>query len=145
MKKKTIKILNIIDILIVVLLLVQYQKLFQFLKLIFITFKSLLFDFNQAVLQLDWYMIDAFLSVVLIIIYASSRLFILKKIRLLQKPSKAYHWLISALVFCLLFAPLISSHNPYIQHDLRISKLLAPFSTKKTIFFESKRSCFSNS
>ena len=132
MNFKSIKIIYVFDIIFVVILFSRFTKLFDLLKLFYFTFKGIFFDPDFSSAAINWFIIYALFTVILVFLYPLFRIFFYKKLCSYRMSIKITHWIIAALIFCFLFAPLISTHNPNLQHDLRVAKLLSPLCSKKS-------------
>ena len=128
-----IKIRNILLFLWLLILIFRIELIF---GLVVLTGKYIILlftDFNQAFQLIDFSLVDAILSVTLFVCIPIISFFYRKKLVWLKSSINfpAFVLIILFLAFC--FAPLITNENPDFQKDLKVTKLLSPFSSVKVI------------
>src|SRR5210317_854489 len=96
-------------------------------------FLLLINDFNSAIQLLDFRLVDALLSIKLFTIIPII-LFLLRKRNIWLKAQLNFSSLtLVLLLLAFIFAPIITDENPEFQKDLKMTKLLSPFSSLKII------------
>jgi peptide/nickel transport system permease protein len=115
----------------------KYSYITEILSLV-ISFSGLVFsDFKYAVNQLDFNIADHFISVILILVLPV--IIIRGWKRSGAKRLSFNSFVILMLILLFVFAPLISNADPEAGRDLRVTKLLPPFSSLKALQLESKK------
>jgi peptide/nickel transport system permease protein len=90
-------------------------------------------DFEIAFQLLDGSLIDALLSIKLYLIIPAILFIFRKKLKWLKESLSFSSFILLLLLFAFIFAPLITDRNPKFYKDLRITKLLPPFSVVKVL------------
>ena len=90
-------------------------------------------NFKSAMQLLDFMLFDALLSIKLFIIIPIVLLFFRGKNIWLKAPLKFSSLTLILLLLAFIFAPIIADENPEFQKDLKITKLLSPFSSVKVL------------
>ncbi len=95
--------------------------------------KLFLTDFTFAKNQLSFSLIDSYLSLLLLIAVIVFILLKKSSIKYFQTKINFTNTIIIILMFIFIFAPAISNFNPDFQKDLKVTRLLPPFSIKKVL------------
>ncbi len=137
--KFQIKIWHFIIFLIMALALIRFNLLIDTAALLFIHFKLLFFDFNFAINQINFAIIDAYLS--LIFLTGIPIIIFWKKTsnKFLNYKLNFTFAVIALLLFIFLFAPVIANYNVDFQKNLKVTRLLPPFSSVKVLHLNSKK------
>ncbi|GBD87812.1 oligopeptide transport system permease protein OppC [bacterium BMS3Abin03] len=102
-------------------------------------FVSLIFtSFGQITKQIDFRLVDAFASILLFIITPIALVVFKKNLLWLGKGLNFSFITLLLLFFAFVFAPIITDENPEFQKDLRVTKLLSPFTYVKVIHLKEK-------
>ena len=128
--KSGIKILHWIIFLWVLVLILQFKLIVDYILLIIDYFGLLVSDFSSALVFVNFSFIDVALSVTLFILLLPVCLMFRKKLKARLNFSFAFF---AILIFLFLFAPLITNENPEFTKNLSVTKLLSPFSSVKQI------------
>lgn len=124
-----IKIWHFILLIILLIIIFRYSHLLELLNLFSLVIQSLFQNTKDVLVQLNFSVIDSLLSFLLIIllpilIISSSRVK-----RLISQNLSISNSILVILVFCFLFAPLITTQHPDFQKNISVTKLLPPFSS----------------
>jgi len=129
--KSRLKIIHWIIFLWLLIAILNYNLVIDYLSLIFNYIGLLLKDSAAAVVVLNFSFIDASISAILFLLFLPLVFFFRKKILFVEsKLSFSFGFLI-LLGFVFLFAPIISNENPEFSKNLSVTKLLPPFSSVK--------------
>ena len=124
-----IKIWHFILLIIALVIIFRFSHLLELSNLFIVVIKSLFLNTKIVLAQLKFSMIDSIVSLLLIIllpiiIISSNRL---KK--LFSQKLRISNSILVILVFCFLFASLITTQHPDFQKNISVTKLLPPFSS----------------
>jgi peptide/nickel transport system permease protein len=95
-------------------------------------------DFNSAMQLLDFSLFDALLSIKLFIIIPIFLFIFRKKYIWLKAPLNFSSLTLVLLLLAFIFAPIIADENPEFQKDLKMTKLVSPFSSVKVLHLINK-------
>lgn len=95
-------------------------------------------DFNSAWQILDFRLFDAMVSIKMFIILPILFYIFRKKLSILKERLSISLLIISLLLLAFVFAPIITDDNPEFQKNLKVTKLLSPFSGVKIIHLAGK-------
>jgi peptide/nickel transport system permease protein len=90
-------------------------------------------DFQEAIQLLDLRLLDVLISVALFILIPVILLLFRRKLKWLSVNINFSSTILLLLLLAFIFAPIITDENPEFQKDLRVTKLLAPFSKVKVL------------
>ena len=90
-------------------------------------------DFGQAIQFLDFNLFDSLTSITLFLVILLILFLYWKKFNCLKQAINFPILVLLILLFSFCFAPLITNENPDFQKDLKVTKLLSPFSSVKVI------------
>ena len=136
--KLRIKIWQFILLLLGGLLVLKIPFFIGAIELLFFHIKLLFTDFNFAINQFNLALIDSYLSLVLLITIASVLLFKKSSINFLNSKINFTYSIIIILIFVFIFAPAIANFNPDFQKNLKVTKLLPPFSSVLVLHLNNK-------
>ena len=124
-----IKIWHFILLIIALIIIIRFPHLLELSNLFIVAIQSLFLNTKDVLAQLNFSVIDGLLSLLLIIllpiiIISSSRV---KK--LFSQKLRISNSILVLLIFCFLFAPLITTQHPDFQKNISVTKLLPPFSS----------------
>ena len=122
------KVWHLILILCIALVVVRFTSVIKILLLLFNFAVLIVSDFSNALSQVNFELLDYFISGVLIIVIPLLILFKFSKRKFLQTQLNFATTVITLLIFVFLFAPIISSSHPDFQKNIGITKLLPPLS-----------------
>ncbi len=128
-----IKLWHFIILISVSIILFNVQLLVNSFEMLWLFVILLFTNFNQAVVQIDISFIDYTISTVFIFLIPLSVLFY-KRTKFLENKLTYISAIITLLLAFTIFAPLTVPSNPNFQKDLRVTKLLSPFSTVKKLY-----------
>ncbi len=117
----------------VVIAVIRFELLIDLIELWFKYFLFAIGDFKTALQIIDLNFFDALLSIKLFVLLPVLALIFRKQMNWLREKINFPITILLFLFFSFLFAPLITDSNPDFQKDLRVTKLLAPFSSVKVI------------
>ena len=139
--KLQIKIWHFILFLLGGLLVIKFSFFVDTISLFFFHLKLFFTDFNFAKNQLSFSLIDSYLSLILLIAVIIFVLLKKSSLNYLQSRINFTNSIIIVLMFVFIFAPAISNFNPDFQKDLKVTRLLSPFSFKKVLHlkYQSKK------
>ncbi len=139
--KLQIKIWHFILFLLGGLLVIKFSFFVDTISLFFFHLKLFFIDFNFAKNQLSFSLIDSYLSLILLIAVIIFVLLKKSSLNYLQSRINFTNSIIIVLIFVFIFAPAISNFNPDFQKDLKVTRLLSPFSFKKVLHlkYQSKK------
>ncbi|UCH65330.1 MAG: ABC transporter permease [Ignavibacterium sp.] len=90
-------------------------------------------DLQKAIQLLDSQLLDVLISITLFILIPALFLFFRKKLKFLSININFSLAVLLTLLLAFVFAPIITDENPEFQKDLRMTKLLPPFSKVKVL------------
>lgn len=128
-----IKIWHLLSFLILLLIIFRLEYLISLAGLYFEFIRLLLKQEPNIYGQIDFRFVDAFVSLVLIILLPIILLSVKKIKQWILTPLNLSETVIILLFICLLFAPLITKQNPNFQKNISVTKLLPPLSSVKYI------------
>lgn len=138
MIRSKIKIWQFLLLFLLLIIMTSYNYLLSIIRLV-IDFVSLYIKTGNTVLdQVDFRFIDANASVLLIVIITVLLISVKRLKKWIAKPLNFSIAFILILVFCFLFAPLITKQNPDFQKNISVTKLLPPLSSVKFIMLKDK-------
>lgn len=137
--KAGLKILHWIVFLWLLIAILNYDLIIDYLSLIFNYVGLLLKDSAAAVAVLNFSFIDASISAILFLLLLPLVFFLRKKILFVESKLNFSFGFLILLVFVFLFAPIISNENPDFSKNLSVTKLLPPFSSVKQLEIKSDR------
>jgi len=94
-------------------------------------------NFNEAIQFLDLSLIDPIVSISLLVLMPLVLIFFKKKLNFVKAETNFPVIVLLILFLAFFFAPIITNENPDFQKDLKVTKLLSPFSTLKVIHLKS--------
>ena len=140
--KSGLKIIHWIIFLWLLLAIIRFELIIDYLYLI-LSYISLFFtDTSSAFAVLSFGLVDAFLSTLLFLLIIPLILFFGKRFRFITGKLNFSFGFLIVLGFVFLFAPIISNENPDFSKNLSVTKLLPPLSSVKQ--FELKYDELSN-
>jgi peptide/nickel transport system permease protein len=101
-------------------------------------------DFQVAIQILDLRLLDVLISVALFILIPVIFLLFRKNLKWLSVIINFSSTILILLLLAFIFAPLITDENPEFQKDLRVTKLLAPFSKVKLLNLKTEADPYSS-
>jgi peptide/nickel transport system permease protein len=116
-----------------VIAVIRFELLIDLIELWFNYFLFTIRDFKTALQIIDFNFFDALLSIKLFILLPVLAFILHKRLKWWKEKINFSITMLLFLLFAFLFAPLITDSNPDFQKDLRVTKLLAPFSSVKVI------------
>ena len=124
-----IKIWQFILLIIALIVILRFSHLLELSNLFIVVLQSLFLNTDNVLAQFSFSLIDSIVSLLLIIILpiiigSSKRL---KK--LFSQNLRISNSILVILIFCFLFAPLITTQHPDFQKNISVTKLLPPFSS----------------
>lgn len=133
MMKNRFKIFHFIVLVLLLIILLRFDRLYDLTKLYF-SFFNLTFSSTVNINSLiDFRMVDGFLSLILFLVFTVI-LFSSKKVRYrLSDKLNFSSAILILLAFGFLFAPIIADNNPEFQQDIVVTKLCPPLSSVKYI------------
>ena len=129
--KSGLKIIHWIIFLWLVLVIIRFELIIDYLSLIFNYIGLLLKDSTAAVAVLNFSFIDASISAILFILMLPVVFFFRKKLPMVESKLNFSFGFLILLGFVFLFTPIISNENPDFSKNLSVTKLLPPFSSIK--------------
>jgi len=127
--KSGLKIIHWIVFLWLLLVIIRYELIIDYLSLIF-SYISLLFtDTSSALTILSFNFVDASLSTLLFLLIVPLTLYFGKRFRFITGMLNFSFGFLIMLGFIFLFAPIITNENPEFSKNLSVTKLLPPLST----------------
>jgi len=140
--KSGLKIIHWIIFLWLLLAIIRFELIIDYLYLI-LSYISLFFtDTSSAFAVLSFGLVDAFLSTLLFLLIIPLILFFGKRFHFISGKLNFSFGFLIVLGFVFLFAPIISNENPDFSKNLSVTKLLPPLSSVKQL--ELKSDEFSN-
>ena len=131
-----IKIWHFIILVLAVIILFNIELLVNSFVMIS-QFVILLFtNYDQIILQLDFLFIDYTISTIFVFLLPIIILVNYRRINILQNKLNFISAVVILLLCFTVFAPLTVSTDPNFQKDLRVTKLLPPFSTVQKLFLK---------
>ena len=137
--KSRLKIIHWIVFLWILIAILNYDLVIDYLSLIFNYIGLLLKDSASAVAVLNFSFIDASISAILFLLLLPLVFFSRKKILFVESKLSFSSGFLILLGFVFLFAPIISNENPDFSKNLSVTKLLPPFSSVKQLEIKSDR------
>jgi peptide/nickel transport system permease protein len=135
-----IKIWHILLMIFALLVIFRFDYLFQLAGL-YLEFVKLALKHEQDITgQLDFKFVDNFVSLILIIFIPILMISVKKVRKLIKTKLNLSTVVITLLVICFLFAPIISEQNPDFQKNISVTKLLPPFSSVKYVTLKNSNS-----
>ena len=131
-----IKLWHFIILILGVIILLNVGMLVNSIEMLWLFLVLLFSDFKHAIVQINISIIDYLISTFLIIIIPVFILIYNKQIKILQDKLTFIFAIMTLLLAVTIFAPLTASSNPNFQKDLRVTKLLTPFSTVQKLFLK---------
>ena len=138
--KSGLKIFHWVLSLWLLIIILRFNLVVDYLLLLFNFFGLLVKDTRSALAILNFSFIDSVLSSVLFVLVLPIIFLFKKKIHFLERKINFPSALLVVLCFIFLFAPVISNENPEFSKDLSVTKLLPPLSTVKFIKLKSSES-----
>ena len=135
--KSGLKIIHWIVFLWLLIAILNYDLIIDYLSLIFNYLGLLLKDSVAAVAVLNFSFIEASISAVLFILLLPLVFAFRKKLRFIERKLNFSFGFLILLGFVFLFAPIISNENPDFSKNLSVTKLLPPFSSVKQLEMKS--------
>ena len=132
--KFNLKIWHLFIAFCITLIIIRFLFIIKIISLFFSYVILLVTDFSNAVNQLNFDLIDHFVSGALIIILPLVIFFKVKDMKIFQSKLDFSSLVIVTLILVFIFSPLISYTHPDFQKNIGITKLLPPFS--KVIFLK---------
>ena len=120
----------------ITLIIVRFLTIVKLFPLFFSYIILLLTDFSSAISQLNFELIDYFVSGVLIILLPLIIFFRFKSHKIFQSKLDFSSLVIGTLFLVFIFSPLISNSHPDFQKNIGLTKLLPPFSHVIFLKFE---------
>ena len=135
--KSGLKIIHWILFLWLLIIILRFNLVVDYLSLLFNIIGLLVEDSKAAALIVNFGLIDSLLSDVLFLIIVPTIFIFRKKIHFIQKKINFSLAFLVALCFIFLFTPVISNENPEFSKNLSVTKLLPPLSAIKFIKLKS--------
>ena len=132
-----LKIIHWIVFLWLLIAILNYDLIIDYLSLIFNYIGLLLKDSAAAIAVLNFSLIDANISAVLFILLLPLIFLFRKKLLFVKRKLNFSSGFLILLGFVFLFAPIISNENPDFYKNLSVTKLLPPFSSVKQLEIKS--------
>lgn len=123
------KIIHWIVFLWIILLVFRVELIYSYLTLFIDYIALLVSDTNVAIQNLNFRIIDALMSSVIMILFGLVTLVFRKKIKFLFTKLNFTTAFFVTLCFVLVFAPIIADENPEFSANLSVTKLLPPLSS----------------
>lgn len=120
----------------ITLIIIRFLTIVKLFSLFFSYIILLLTDFSSALNQLNFELIDYFVSGVLIILLPIIIFFRFKNLKIFQGKLNFSSLVIGTLFLIFIFSPLISNSHPDFQKNIGLTKLLPPFSNTIFLSFE---------
>jgi len=131
--KSAIKIIHWLLFLWLLLIILRFELIIDYLSLIFNYISLFLDDTSSAIEVLNFSFVDASLSTLIFLLLIPLMLIFRKRLHFIKgKLNFSFAFLI-ALCFVFLFAPIISNENPEFSKNLSVTKLLPPLSSVQQI------------
>lgn len=134
--KVKLKIWHLFITFCITLIIVRFLTIIKIFLLFFSYIILLLTDFSSAINQLNFELIDYFVSGVLIILLPIIIFFRFKNRKIFQSELDFSSLVIGTLFLIFIFSPLISNSHPDFQKNIGLTKLLPPFSNAMFLKFE---------
>jgi peptide/nickel transport system permease protein len=115
-----IKIWHFILLIIALIIIFRISHLLELSNLFIVIIQSIFSGNKNVFTQFNFSLIDSIASLLLILVFP---------IILLSSNRKISNAILVILVFCFIFAPLITTQHPDFQKNISVSKLLPPFSS----------------
>ena len=131
--KSGLKLIHWIIFLWLLIVIIRFNLVADYLSLFLNYLGLLLKDINAATAVVNFSFIDAVLSVLLFLFMIPLIFLFRKKWAFLKGKLNFSFAFLFALCFVFLFAPIISNENPEFSKNLSVTKLLPPFSTVKMV------------
>ncbi len=134
--KVKLKIWHLFITFCITLIIVRFLTIIKIFSLFFSYIILLVTDFSIAINQLNFELIDYFVSGVLVIFLPLIIFFRFKNRKIFQSKLDFSSLVISTLILVFIFSPLISRSHPDFQKNIGLTKLLPPFSNAIFLKFE---------
>jgi len=131
-----IKIWHFIIFVLAVIILINIELLVNLFVMIFQSVVLLFTNYDQIILQLDFLFIDYTISTIFVFLLPIIILAYYGRIKIFQSKLNFFSAVVILLLCFTIFAPLTVSTDPNFQKDLRVTKLLPPFSTVQKLFLK---------
>ena len=128
-----IRVKHILILFWLLIIIFRAEVLINFAELWESYFALMFTDFKQAIQLFDMSLFDTLLAITLFVIIPVILFVFKKKIAILNAEVNFPIIVIVLLILAFFFAPLITNENPDFQKDLKVTKLLPPFSSVKVI------------
>ena len=120
----------------ITLIIIRFLTIVKLYSLFFSYIILLLTDFSSAINQLNFELIDYFVSGLLIVLLPLFIFFRFKNHKIFQSKLDLSALVIGTLFLVFIFSPLISNSHPDFQKNIGLTKLLPPFSNALFLKFE---------
>ena len=134
--KSKIKIWHFILLIIALTIVFRISHLLELSNLFFVIIQSFFQGTKNVFTQLNFWLVDSIISLLLIVVLPIILISSSKLKKLFSQNLKISNAILVILVFCFLFAPLITTQHPDFQKNISVTKLLPPFSSVDYIELE---------
>ena len=134
--KSKIKIWHFILLIITLTIIFRLSHLLELSKLFILIIQSIFLGTKNVFAQLNFSLIDNIVSLLLIIILPIVLVSSKRLKKLFSQNLRISNSILVILIFCFLFAPLITTQHPDFQKNISVTKLLPPFSSVDYIELE---------
>lgn len=124
-----IKIRHFILLIIALIIIFRFSHLLELSNLFIVVIQSLFLNTESVLTQLNFVLIDNIVSLLLIILLPIIIISSNRVKKLLSQNLRISNSILVILIFCFLFAPLITTQHPDFQKNISVTKLLPPFSS----------------
>lgn len=128
-----IKIWQLVIFVIVLLIIVRFNYIFDLIGLCIDILESIFVDSKNLSSILDFSLVDHLISLILIFLIPMIFIFLKKIRRIFSAQINLANFVLSILTITFIFAPLITLQNPDFQKDISVTKLLRPLSSIKYV------------
>jgi peptide/nickel transport system permease protein len=134
---KRITIYNAFWILLLTLILVRYELIYNGIVLLFWGLFELFSNPMNFIQKIDLVILDLLISIILILVIPLFVFIINAKHKIFKTKLKISYFVFMLLMFSLAFAPIISNFNPNAQPDIRATRFLSPLSSISVLHLSS--------
>lgn len=124
-----IKIWHLILLIIALIIIIRFSHLLELSNLFIVILQSLFLNTDNVLAQFSFSLIDSIVSLLLIILLPISIISSKRLKKLFSQNLRISNSILVILIFCFLFAPLITTQHPDFQKNISVTKLLHPFSS----------------
>jgi peptide/nickel transport system permease protein len=124
-----IKIWHFILLIIALIIIFRFSHLLELSNLFIVIIQSIFSGTKNVFTQFNFSLIDSIVSLFLIIVFPIILISSNRLKKLFSQKLSISNSILVILVFCFLFAPLITTQHPDFQKNISVTKLLPPFSS----------------